>query len=78
MVIAMTAPRIRPQTPCLTFSAVSGFIDNTSLTSSDLTNGIPDAPFHKERGKRSRSVFGIRDVAIPEGLQDAMSRQAQA
>jgi hypothetical protein len=31
MIIAMTAPTIRPQTPYLIFPSVSGFIDNTSL-----------------------------------------------
>src|SRR3990170_432329 len=36
MIIAMTAPRIRPQTPYLTFTSVSGFIDITS--SSNDTN----------------------------------------
>src|SRR5260370_32847544 len=35
-IIAMTAPQIRPQTPYLTFAAVSSFIDKTSCT------GIPD------------------------------------
>src|SRR5216684_7215095 len=37
MVIAMTAPIIRPQTPYLTLSAVSGFIDNAALK----CGGIP-------------------------------------
>jgi len=30
MIIAMTAPQIRPHTPYLIFAAVSGFIDKTS------------------------------------------------
>src|SRR5260370_39018554 len=41
MVIAMTAPRIRPQTPYLTLSAVSGFIDNASLK----CGGIPSVRY---------------------------------
>src|SRR5206468_4071018 len=31
MIIAITAPQIRPQTPYFTFAAVSGFIDTTLL-----------------------------------------------
>jgi hypothetical protein len=30
MIIAMTAPQIRPHTPYLIFAVVSGFIDKTS------------------------------------------------
>src|SRR5258705_4999769 len=33
MIIEMTAPQIRPQTPYFTFAAVSGFIDKTSRRS---------------------------------------------
>jgi hypothetical protein len=36
MMIAMAAPQIRPQIPNLTFPAVSGFIDNTSLNYGDI------------------------------------------
>src|SRR3990172_1203028 len=67
--IAMTAPRIRPQTPYLTLPAGSGSIDNASLKCGDLITSYTvtvydNAPTATRRA--APTISGFADIRALE------------
>src|SRR2546427_13035081 len=80
MIIAMTTPQIRPQTPYFIFAAASGFIDKTSSTGSPISSHSASMAASTERlSRQSTRVHASRHVAggasgKPWGLWDRCYR----